>query len=571
MDGVAIPVVFALVVSTRPQLREAPEHDRTDSTGSRALGLLERRLDAVAVVLVCAPIALAAVRAAMTGWLPIGDDAYFTLRSMDVATEHHPLLGAWSSGSIDVDRLVNNLGPMQLDLLAPFTRWTPDGGTALGVAAVQIAAIVTTAWLVHSLAGRRGTVVAMVPMALLTWTLGTEMLITPRQHQFLVLPYLCFLVAAWAAAAGRPRATIALVATASLLAQTHLSYPILVAAVVVGAVIGQAIAWRGADDRRDHVRSWAIAGGVAAVLWVQTLIDQFWGWGNLGDVLASPGGADRPGTVRALAIVGEVLVAPRRHLRPGFRTFDPETMTSRWPAVLPFLVLGALVAASVWAWRKRRRTAVAGLSIATVAVGAAMFNATQLPITFFGLTAANYRWLWPTATFLLVGAATALARYWHARSLPAVALGVVALLAAVNVPRSVQQPDPGRYLNDQNIASAMIDQLESVEVDGPVRIDQQHMFFGHPFGYPLAVALRDRGIEYRFDGDVQWRRFGRDRVTAGDEPTTLELWWADEARERENDPRTVVYVDAEAPLAILRHEGGAGGDIEPSDIGGDSS
>ena len=61
---------------------------------------------------------------------------------------HHPLLGAWSSGSLDLETPINNLGPTQLDLLAPFTRFTPMGGTAIAVALINIAAIVTVAWLV---------------------------------------------------------------------------------------------------------------------------------------------------------------------------------------------------------------------------------------------------------------------------------------------------------------------------------------------------------------------------------------------------------------------------------------
>ena len=77
------------------------------------------------VAVVCLPIVWAAVRAAAGGWAPIGDDAYFTVRSRDVVTTHHPLLGAWSSGSLDLRTPINNLGPTQLDLLAPFTRFTP--------------------------------------------------------------------------------------------------------------------------------------------------------------------------------------------------------------------------------------------------------------------------------------------------------------------------------------------------------------------------------------------------------------------------------------------------------------
>ena len=89
------------------------------------------------VAVVCLPIMWAAVRAAVGGWVPIGDDAYFTVRSRDVLTSHHPLLGAWSSGSLDLETPINNLGPVQLDLLAAFTRFTPMGGTAIGVALIN--------------------------------------------------------------------------------------------------------------------------------------------------------------------------------------------------------------------------------------------------------------------------------------------------------------------------------------------------------------------------------------------------------------------------------------------------
>src|SRR5688500_18451943 len=113
------------------------------------------------VLVVSFPIMFAAVRAAAGGWVPTGDDAYFTVRARDVLTEHHPLLGAWSSGSLDLITPINNLGPLQLDLLAPFTRFTPMGGTAIGVALINIAAIVAIAWLVARVAGGRAGLPAM--------------------------------------------------------------------------------------------------------------------------------------------------------------------------------------------------------------------------------------------------------------------------------------------------------------------------------------------------------------------------------------------------------------------------
>ena len=38
------------------------------------------------------------------------------------------------TGSLDLANPINNLGPLQLDVMAPFTRFTPMGGTALSVA-----------------------------------------------------------------------------------------------------------------------------------------------------------------------------------------------------------------------------------------------------------------------------------------------------------------------------------------------------------------------------------------------------------------------------------------------------
>ncbi|HUF85590.1 MAG TPA: hypothetical protein VMQ81_13485, partial [Acidimicrobiia bacterium] len=116
---------------------------------------VERLLALIAVALATGPVAWHGVRAAAGDWVPTGDDAYFTLRSLDVASTHHPLLGAWSSGSAGVERQVNNLGPLQLDLLAPFTEVAWAGGTAVGVTCVHLAAIVTIAWLSYRLGGYR--------------------------------------------------------------------------------------------------------------------------------------------------------------------------------------------------------------------------------------------------------------------------------------------------------------------------------------------------------------------------------------------------------------------------------
>ena len=115
-----------------------------------------RRAQRRGLVLVVAvsvlPVVVAFVRATISGWVPLGDNAYFTVRLRDVLTEHHPLLGAWSSGSANTGELVNSLGPLQLDLLAIPVRIDADVGTALGVSLINAAALVLAIWFGH----RRG-------------------------------------------------------------------------------------------------------------------------------------------------------------------------------------------------------------------------------------------------------------------------------------------------------------------------------------------------------------------------------------------------------------------------------
>jgi hypothetical protein len=529
---------------------------RVRAQPGRALGGLIARADVWATLLVCLPIAVNAVRAAASDWVPIGDDAFFTLRSMDVATSHHPLLGAWSSGSVGVDRSVNNLGPIQLDLLAPFTRIAPDGGTAIAVAVVNIAAIVTAAWLLGRLGGRRATLLGMLPIALMTWTMGSEMLITPRQHQFLVLSYLCFLIAAWAAAGGDRWALVPAVAAASLCTQTHLSYPILVATVGTVAIVGQALAWRRSHDRRAWRVPWGVALGLALVLWSQTIVDQLFGWGNFTDVVASPGSGEQPGWGKAAQIVGGTLLHPRTYVRRGWAEFDPEPLQSSIAAVLVVGLTLVLTAAAVWASRRGRMTTAAGLAVAAAAVAAAIVDASQLPITVFGLTPFNYRWIWPTGTFLLIGSVVAIGRVDRVagvlddRRATWATVGAVGVLSVANLPVSLQVPDPARYADDQRGVAELVAQLGSVPLDGPVVIDQTNMYFGHSYGYPTAVALRRRGIDYRFIEPMQERRFGGDRVADGAERTVLTLWAADDAVARFDDPATVVYVASDPPIAI---------------------
>ena len=515
------------------------------------------------VSVVCLPIMWAAVRAAVGGWVPIGDDAYFTVRSRDVLTSHHPLLGAWSSGSLDLETPINNLGPAQLDLLAPFTRFTPMGGTAIGVALINIAAIVAIAWLVARVAGGRAVLPAMCAVGLLTWTMGSEMLITPRQHQAMILPYLCLLVAGWAVTAGDRWAIVVAVAAGSLVVQTHLSYPVLAAALALVMIVGQVVTTREGTAFGGR-RPFVVAGVLACLLWIQTVVDQFTGYGNLGHVLFGSGEAGQAGLVRGARIVAATLVSPYTFVRPGYREFDASVrFASVWQSVVFWAMVGFAIGSVAVVIRRRGLRHAAGSLVAIVAVLAGVLDAALLPRTTFGYTIMNYRWLWAPGAFVLLLVFVAISRWAQADARDRrvrtgfawVAGAMLFALAIANLPRSVQNVGAAQYLAEQrNVedALAQVDGvLDEVAVDGPIIVDDSAMYFGHGYTYPLLVAMQEHDVDFRFDDAFQERRFGSGRVSDGSETQRLRLVSGDPAIALRDDPNAIAYVDGERPVVMV--------------------
>ena len=195
-------------------------------------------LEWLALAVALAPFVVAVVRAAVTDWIPVGDAAYFTVRSADVLTPHHPLVGAWSSGSAVVGVSVNNLGPLQLDVLAPFTKVSPDLGTAIGSAVIN-AASVPVVWLAGRRMFRPAVVVAvMAGTTLFVAALGLSWLIDARQQSALVLPLFALLWLSAAMWAGVGIAVPIAVVLASLIIQTHFTFGYPAALVFLAGLVG---------------------------------------------------------------------------------------------------------------------------------------------------------------------------------------------------------------------------------------------------------------------------------------------------------------------------------------------
>lgn len=480
------------------------------------------------------PTVVMVVRAAATRWVPLFDAAYFTVRSRDVLTTESPMVGAWSMGSRELGVWINNLGPLQLDLLAPFTRLDPYWGTALGVGATNMAAIVGV-WLVarrlfvggagHGDVGVLGVMGATLVVQL---NEGSLMLIEARQQLALVLPMWCLL---WLAAAtwhGHRWALPWMAFVASFVLQTHFTYAY--QTIAVSGVAAGVLIWSHRHRWRSVRRTVAVTVGVIVASWAQPLWDQTFGTGNLGHVLGQGGGSQHSVGVRTgWSILAESGFVPPFFL-PGSMgdLLRSGTRVSFGTAVV---VLGVWALLLVGAIRGGRASSAGpAAAVALVALVASLWAAATIPPTEqFGIIAQNYYWAWPIGVFcmtVLVGAAARAARAElvrtgadpHGRGArlalsAGVAVACLPLLAPTNeLPETAREWTVSRT-QARPLMDAFRQALDEHDLDGPVLMDLGAV---RHVRYTMLAELQRAGMDFRFSpGTTDLSRFGRRRCDDG--------------------------------------------------------
>lgn len=146
---------------------------------------------ALAVALTAVPIIVAVVRAIVDGWFPLGDQALLQIRSHDVFTAHHPLLGTASSAALGRYAAVplNHPGPLMFDVLAlPVRILGGAAGVAIGVGIVNIAAAAVGVIFAARRSGRAGASLAAMAFAGLGWAAGSESLYDPYSPTAAMIP-----------------------------------------------------------------------------------------------------------------------------------------------------------------------------------------------------------------------------------------------------------------------------------------------------------------------------------------------------------------------------------------------
>ena len=494
------------------------------------------RVFIASIVVAVVPVAVATARAIQNGWLPTGDNALFAVRARDLfSITNLPLLGTWSSASVNAGTQLNHPGPLYFDLLALPARVVQSGaGVAFGAALVNALCIVGIAVFAYRRGGALVGTIAMAATASLCWAMGSELMFEPWNPHSALLPFLLFLVLVWSMTCGDLLALPLAAGIGSLLVQTHLSYALLVPLLGVWGVVGLVLGMRGERSREPDAwavrrarafRYTAVGGAVLAVCWIQPLIEQFTsdGSGNLTRLVDSAR-SSKAGTIGigfGTRVVATVVSLPPWWFRPSMKDafapgwHEPSLGSTVFSLVVVFAVLGWCAWVSL-----RRRDRVSSWAIATAVVGllAAFVTAWQGPVTVFGnVTPHTFRWLWPLGAFVffvvastigrrLVGSAVASRRTaWLVAAFGLVTVAV----AALNLPFA----DEGRGPNSQEYAIPAAHDLGqhmgSLEGRGPVLIDGLFRAgFADPYGAAVVAELQRREIPFVARDPVLVRQYG---------------------------------------------------------------
>ncbi|MEO7397362.1 MAG: hypothetical protein ABIW84_02250 [Ilumatobacteraceae bacterium] len=506
----------------------------------------------IAVIAALTPIIVSAVRTAIRGWVPIGDNGLLLLRSADVATDNHPWLGTWTSASLTAGKNFNNPGPLLFDLLAiPVKALGYGVGIPIGMAIINGGAVVGAALVARRQAGPHAIVAVMAAAAGLAWGMGSELLVDPWQPHSMMLPFFLLAVVVWGIFCGDLKLVVWFVAVSSLLVQTHVSYSFLVLFFAAGAAAAVVFHARRSPQNRVDLRPIGFMAGVAAlVLWVQPLLEQFFGDGdgNLSRLLSSSS-SDQPtiGLRLGTRLIADVMVLPPWFARWNFIGAVPATPYTGTGAdkrlfvdgVTPFSVAAVavflfLVAVALFLWRAvriRHRVVVASLGMVVWLLACAAASMILMPSGVLGLSPHQMRWLWTMSAFNLAAiaaSAVVLFAQWSASrprrantaksiTRAGVRAGAAAavLFAAFGAQTFTQAAGPTADHAARDSIVELMRQMFVLEGSGPLLFDDADLRFAEPYSGAVMARLGELDVPFEVERVALQRQVGNGRAISG--------------------------------------------------------
>jgi hypothetical protein len=369
---------------------------------------------ALVSVLVLLPVVLAVGRHAIGGWVPEGDDAWVARRTMQVVSTSPPLIGQESTASDEpTESGLNHPGPVSYYVMAvPYAAsgWSPIG-LIVGAGFIVAASMVLALAMGHVTFGARGVLGVGFALALMSVRLGQEWLVRPTSSALVVVPLGAGMLGLWAYLRGHRSGFFVALGLGTFAMQTSLVVLPISGSLVAATLVAAVVFWVRDREAPFSGWSWLFAAAVVAV-WIPPLIDQFTRQpGNLADLLhylwSDASGNKRTGKVTEALGLGPstatVLDGISNPFGLGGRRISGAAVWLVTPSALGLvapLLFGALVvAASVYAWIRRRVALLSLLSVAVVATALAVVSFARRPTeTLFNST---YFVLWIQAIGLL--------------------------------------------------------------------------------------------------------------------------------------------------------------------------
>ena len=351
------------------------------AAGGGPAGTSDRRLRALVVAVLAAPLLVGAVRALLDdGVAPSGDVALMEVRVRDVGSAT-PLLGSYGRYGF------NHPGPLLFYVLAVPYRLLGGrfAGMEVGTLLLGVLSTVAIAWVAHRRGGAHLLLWVGLLLAVLVHGVGPTWVANPWEPHGLLLPCAALVLLSFDATAGRSW-TLPLVALlASLLAQAQATLlPFATALVVLAAGAVAATAVRDRDRRTPALRALAATAVLTALLWAPPLVEEV--TREPGNLTAMARARDRPEPVLGLAD-GARLVAQQLGVRApwlGWATpldgLDPVVDPDAAETVPVGAV--ALAAALVVAARRRLHAGLLALCVAVGIVAGALALSRLLGPTF---------------------------------------------------------------------------------------------------------------------------------------------------------------------------------------------
>ena len=535
----------------------------TVSEADQARARTAQRWFLVILALVVAIVVGVGVRAAVDGWLPLGDDGFFALRAHDVLSRHPPLVGTASSASTFSGAPTSHPGSLQFFLLAiPVALFGVGAGTVVGTALVNGIAIAAAAWLLRRRTGVVAGAAAAVGFAGLAWAMGSVLLYDVWGPFAVVIPFALFVVAAGLAAGGDVKALPVVAVAGSMVLQTHVSYVLLVPGlglVAFGGALWCALRDKapGVPLRREPAVRWIGVGLAAAVLcWVPPMVQQVRNEPGNMVALYRAAQADAPDTVTAqqgVYLVAGTVALPPWWFPPGFERaapiYDEVDVDARNPIANAAMALFVVVVGvALWsAVRRRDRVALAALG--TAVAGLVLAYASIMRAPEYGVWAATYtRYLWPLSLWVWFSIGLTAARAWAARRatalgtdaedgkpapvwarrlergvLPAMAVLVVVIAVGAVPHRDNLPADRDSWQRTgPPLIDTVVDRLDGL--DGPVIIKEIVSQASFTYGPMLMARLAEEDIDFLVDGDVAIRQVGAHRAETPGHRPVAELW-----------------------------------------------